>query len=69
MKKKATGKRITKATDKKISIRSKVQDFKREQILEMAAQLFFERGYKSTSLDAIAKELDVLILMIDTDLA
>jgi len=41
------------------SIRSKLFEFKREQILEVAARLFYDRGYKSTTLDLIAKQLGV----------
>jgi len=41
------------------SIRDRLFDFKREQILEVAERLFYERGFKSTTLDAIAAELSV----------
>lgn len=43
----------------KDSIRSRLFDFKRDQILEVAERLFYERGFKSTTLDAIAAELSV----------
>lgn len=43
----------------KDSIRSRLYDFKRDQILEVAERLFYERGFKSTTLDAIAAELSV----------
>ncbi len=41
------------------SIRGRLFDFKREQILEVAERLFYERGFKATTLDAIAAELSV----------
>ena len=47
------------ANDDKNSIRDRLFDFKREQILEVAERLFYERGFKSTTLDAIAAELSV----------
>jgi len=50
-------KRNTKARDS--SIQSKVSDFKRERIMEVAARLFNERGYRATTVDAIAGELEV----------
>jgi len=40
-------------------IMAKLFDFKREQILEVAARLFYERGYRATTVDAIADELSV----------
>lgn len=40
-------------------IQSKIQDFKRDEILTVAARLFFRNGYSSTTLDAIAAELGV----------
>lgn len=40
-------------------IRTRLFDFKREQILEVAERLFYERGFRSTTLDAIAAELSV----------
>lgn len=43
----------------KDSIRNRLFDFKRDQILEVAERLFYERGFKSTTLDAIAAELSV----------
>lgn len=39
--------------------RDQVRDFKRERILEEASTLFYERGYRGTTLDAIAEQLDV----------
>lgn len=41
------------------SIRDQVIAFKREQIIEAAVDLFCENGYKQTTLDAVAKRLDV----------
>ncbi len=41
------------------SIRNRLFEFKREQILEVAERLFYVRGYKSTTVDAIAAELSV----------
>jgi AcrR family transcriptional regulator len=39
--------------------RDQVRDFKRERILEEASTLFYERGYRGTTLDAIAERLEV----------
>ena len=39
------------------SLREHVTNLKREQILQKAAQLFFEHGYLQTSVDAIAQRL------------
>lgn len=41
------------------SLKSEVSDFKRRRIREEACALFFERGYESTTLDAVAQQLDV----------
>lgn len=43
----------------KTGIRNRLFDFKRERILEVAERLFYERGFRSTTLDAIAAELAV----------
>jgi len=40
-------------------LRAEVQEFKRRRILEEARELFFEQGYESTTLDAIAESLNV----------
>lgn len=40
-------------------IRTRLFDFKRERILEVAERLFYEHGFRSTTLDAIAAELSV----------
>lgn len=40
-------------------MREQVKAFKREQILEVATELFYERGYQRTSLDAVAERLGV----------
>jgi AcrR family transcriptional regulator len=39
--------------------RDQVRDFKKERILEEASSLFYERGYRGTTLDAIAERLEV----------
>ncbi len=43
----------------KSDIRNKLFDFKREQILEVAARLFYHQGFRATTLDVIADELGV----------
>lgn len=40
-------------------MRDEIARLKRERILEAARQLFFERGYQGTTLDAVAKQLEV----------
>jgi AcrR family transcriptional regulator len=47
------------APPKTSELRSEVQEFKRRRILEEARELFFEQGYESTTLDAIADSLNV----------
>lgn len=42
-----------------MAMRDELQSFKKERILEEAATLFYERGYKGTSLDAVAERLSV----------
>jgi len=42
-----------------LGVRSKVVEFKREQIMDVAARLFYERGYRATTLEAIAATLEV----------
>lgn len=42
-----------------LSIREAVQALKRERITMAAAQLFYERGYGNTTLDAVAEHLQV----------
>ena len=60
MAKQKTTKRNTKsAKGDKLGIRAKLFEFKREQILEVAEKLFFERGYSATTVGAIAEELRV----------
>jgi AcrR family transcriptional regulator len=39
--------------------RDQVRDFKKDRILEEASALFYERGYRGTTLDAIAEKLEV----------
>ena len=41
------------------NLKHEVADFKRRRIREEASHLFFEQGYESTTLDAIAQRLDV----------
>lgn len=41
------------------NLKSEVSEFKRRRIREEACALFFERGYESTTLDAVAQRLDV----------
>ncbi len=48
-----------KRSKNKKNIRDKLHEFKREQILEAAGDLFYERGYHSTTVDAIAERLSV----------
>ena len=49
------------ATDKATGngLKAEISDFKRRRIREEASHLFFERGYESTTIDAIAGQLDV----------
>lgn len=42
-----------------IGIRDEVARLKRERIIGIAAELFYERGYENTSLDAIAERMSV----------
>ncbi len=41
------------------AMREEIAQLKRERILEEARQLFFEKGYQGTTLDAVAKQLEV----------
>lgn len=41
------------------AMREEIARLKRERILEEARELFFERGYQGTTLDAVAKRLEV----------
>jgi len=41
------------------SIKDEIQALKRERIIEAARQLFFDRGYQGTTLDAVAERLNV----------
>ena len=49
--------RETTALDEADTLRDNVLALKRERILQVAAKLFFERGYLQTSVDAIAEHL------------
>jgi AcrR family transcriptional regulator len=42
-----------------MTMRDELRSFKKERILEEAERLFYERGYRGTSLDAIAESLDM----------
>src|SRR3954452_19803727 len=42
-----------------IGIRDEVAALKRERTISVAAELFYERGYENTSLDAIAERMNV----------
>lgn len=42
-----------------MNVRDELKNFKKERILEEAQRLFYERGYRGTSLDAIAESLNV----------
>jgi AcrR family transcriptional regulator len=44
---------------KATELKTQVQDFKRQRILEEARELFFAHGYEATTLDAIADGLKV----------
>ncbi|WP_218511663.1 TetR/AcrR family transcriptional regulator [Variovorax sp. dw_308] len=41
------------------SMRDQLHDFKRNRVLDVASQLFYEAGYSKTSIDAIADQLHV----------
>ncbi|MBV8705403.1 MAG: helix-turn-helix transcriptional regulator, partial [Acetobacteraceae bacterium] len=40
-----------------VRIRDEVARLKRERIIGIAAELFYERGYENTSLDAVAERM------------
>lgn len=42
-----------------MTLRDELRSFKRERIIEEAQRLFYERGYRGTSLDAVAEALDM----------
>lgn len=42
-----------------MTIRDEIYNLKRQRILDVASELFFELGYKGTSIDAIAERLEV----------
>lgn len=44
---------------KRETLREEVRDLKRKRILDAASELFFERGYEGTSVEAIASRLHV----------
>lgn len=41
------------------SLRDELHDFKRNRILDVASQLFYDLGYSKTSIDAIAEQLQM----------
>lgn len=41
------------------SMRDELHDYKRNRILDVASQLFYDAGYSKTSIDAIAEQLHV----------
>lgn len=41
------------------SMRDELHDYKRNRVLDVASQLFYEAGYGKTSIDAIAEQLHV----------
>jgi AcrR family transcriptional regulator len=45
------------STDPVMGIRGEVARLKRERIIGVAAELFYERGYENTSLDAVAERM------------
>lgn len=45
--------------EQRLTIKDEVLALKRERIIEESRQLFFERGYQGTTLDAIADRLNV----------
>ena len=42
-----------------VRIKDQVASLKRERTIEAAAELFYERGYENTTLDAVAERLGV----------
>jgi AcrR family transcriptional regulator len=44
---------------RKLTIRDEVAALKRERTIEAAVELFYERGYENTTLEAIAERLEV----------
>lgn len=42
-----------------MTLRDELRSFKRERIIQEAQRLFYERGYRGTSLDAVAEALDM----------
>lgn len=42
-----------------MAIRDQLKTFKKERILEQAQRLFYERGFRGTSLDAIAESMEM----------
>ena len=55
-----SGRELSKDEDKhRLPIKSEVSALKRQRILEEASRLFFEKGYTASTLEALAKRLDV----------
>jgi len=40
-----------------MNVRDELRSLKKERVLEAAQKLFYERGYRGTTLDAIAESL------------
>ena len=45
-----------------MALRDELKSFKKERILEEAERLFYERGFRGTSLDAIAESLEKSVM-------
>ena len=48
-----------KAQQKSSGLKEEISEFKRERIKEMACHMFYRDGYEATTIDAIAKQLNV----------
>lgn len=46
-------------TTRRVAIRDELRQLKKDRILEEAVKLFYERGFRGTSVDAIAETLDM----------
>ena len=46
-------------TTRRVAIRDELRQLKKDRILEEAVKLFYERGFRGTSVDAIAESLDM----------
>jgi len=52
------GSRLSKLS-RKLTIRDEIAALKRERTIEAAVELFYERGYENTTLEAVAERLEV----------